>query len=66
MKLFPDTVPLEFLSIEILRELIRTSPRNGCLVVITDRFTKIVRAVPLRNRTASIAAHAFVHNLVFV
>ena len=65
MKLFPATKPLEFVAIDILGPLVRS--RNGFryLLVITDRFTKLTRTVPIRNMTALTIAKAFVENWVY-
>ena len=65
LKLFPATAPLEALSIDLLGELIRTPHGNRWLLVITDRFSKLVRTVPLKRITASEIAKAFVHHWIF-
>ena len=64
--LFPATTPLEFVSIDILGELIRTRRGNKFLLVITDRFSKLIRTVPLKRITAMEIARAFTHHWVFV
>ena len=65
LKLFPASAPLEFVAIGILGELIKT-PRGNCyMLVISDRFSKLVRTVPLKKVTASEVAKAFVHHWVF-
>ena len=66
VRLFSATTPLEFVSIEILRELIRTRRGNKFLLVINDRFSKLVRTVPLKRITAMEIAKAFTHHWVFV
>lgn len=43
MYLFPAKAPLEFFSIDLLRELITTSQGNRFLLVFTDGFLKLVR-----------------------
>ena len=65
MKLFPATKPLEFVAIDILGPLTRS--RNGyrLLVVITDRFSKLTRTVPLRSVTALLVAMAFCDNWAY-
>ena len=56
LKLFPAR------AIDILRELIKT-PRGICyMLVISDRFSKLVRTVPIKKVTASEVAKAFVHH----
>ena len=66
LKLFPATRPLESVSIDILGELIQTPRGNRYLLVICDRFTKLVRTVPLRRITTLVVAKAFVTHWVFV
>ena len=66
LKLFPATAPLESISIDLLGDLIRTPRGNRWLLVITDRFSKLVRTVPLKRITAAEIAKAFVHHWVFV
>ena len=53
LKLFPARAPHEFVAIDILGELIKT-PRVNCYMLgISDRFSKLVRTVPLKKITAS-------------
>ncbi|CDF33203.1 unnamed protein product [Chondrus crispus] len=66
LKLFPATAPLKLLSIDLLGELIRTPRGIRWLLVITDRFSRLVRTVPLKRITAAEIAKAFVHHWVFV
>ena len=66
MRLFPAKAPLEFISINLLGELIRTKRGNKHLFVIVDRFSKLVRTVPMKRITAIEVAKAFVHHWVFV
>ena len=66
LKLFPAQSPLESVALDILGELIRTPRGNRYLLVIADRFTKLVRTVPLKRITAYSVARAFVHNWIFV
>lgn len=65
LKLFPATRPLEFVSIDILGPLPRSSGGHRYLLVITDRYTKFVRTVPLRAITALTVAKAFCEHWVF-
>ena len=65
LKLFPARAPLEFVALDILGELIKT-PRGNCyMLVISDRFSKLIRTVPLKAVTASDVAKAFVHHWAF-
>ena len=66
MRLFPAKAPLEFVSIDLLGELIRTKRGNWYLLVIVDRFSKLVRTVPMKRITAIEVAKAFVNRWVFV
>ena len=66
MRLFPSSAPLEFLAIDLLGELIRTPRGNRFLLVITDRFSKLVRTVPLSSISAESVAKAFVTHWVLI
>ena len=66
MKLFPANAPLEYVAIDILGELPRTQRGNRYLLVITDRFSKMVKTVPLRRITAAVVAESFTKHWVFV
>lgn len=65
LKLFPAKAPLEYVSIDILGELIRSKRGNRYLLVITDRFSKLVKTVPLKRITAPVIARAFIHHWVY-
>lgn len=60
MEVFPALALLQFVAINILGELVTTPRKNEYLLVISDRFSKLVRAVPLRATTADAVAKAFV------
>ena len=66
MRLFPAKAPLEFVSSDLLGELIRTRRGNRFVLVIVDRFSKLLRTVPMKRITAIEVAKAFVHHWVFV
>ncbi len=66
MKLFLASRPLEFVAIDILGEIIKTLRGNRFLLGITDRYSKLVRTVPLAKITAIEVANAFVPNWVLV
>ena len=66
MHLFPAKATLEFISINLLEELITTLKGNRFLLVITDRFSKLVRTVPLKRITAAVIACEFVRHWVLV
>ena len=65
MKLFPSNEPLDYISIDILGELLRTPRGNRFLLVITDRFTKLTRTAPLKTISAEAVAKAFAKEWVF-
>jgi hypothetical protein len=50
---------------DILGPLPKTDHGNRLLLVITDRFSKLTRTVPLRTITALVVAKAFCENWVF-
>ena len=66
LRLFPATAPSESVAIHILGELLETPRGNLLLLVITDRFSKLVRTVPLAKITAQSVAQAFVHHWCLV
>ena len=49
----------------LLGELVETTQGNKHLLVITDRFTKLVKDFPLRNIRAQDIPRAFLRHLVF-
>ncbi len=65
LRLFPARSPLEDVSLDILKELLRTPRGNRYLLVITCRFSKLTRVVPLKRVRAWDIAHAFVTHWVF-
>jgi RNase H-like domain found in reverse transcriptase/Reverse transcriptase (RNA-dependent DNA polymerase)/Integrase zinc binding domain/Integrase core domain/Chromo (CHRromatin Organisation MOdifier) domain/Retroviral aspartyl protease len=65
LKLFPASEPLEYVSLDILGPLPKTEHGNRFLLVITDRFSKLTRTVPLRTITAFVVAKAFCEHWVF-
>ena len=64
LRLFPASSPLEFVAIDLLGELIKTPRGNRFLLVISDRFSKLVRTVPMKTITAEAVAKAFVTHWV--
>ncbi len=51
---------------DLLGELVETTQGKKHLLVITDRFTKLVKIVPLRKMRAQDIARAFHRHWVFV
>jgi Integrase core domain len=66
MTLFPAQEPLDYVAIDILGPLPRTRKGNQYLLVIADRFSKLVRTVPLPRITATIVAWTFMEQWVYL
>jgi transposase InsO family protein len=64
--LFPSEQPLDFIAIDILGPLTKTSKGYQYLLVIADRFSKLTRTIPLKTITTFEVASAFCHHWVFV
>jgi Integrase core domain/Chromo (CHRromatin Organisation MOdifier) domain/Integrase zinc binding domain len=59
LKLFPPTCALEQVAIEISGPVPETSRGHRYILVMTDRFSKLTRAIPLKGITAAEVALAF-------
>ena len=66
LKLFPATDPFASLSMDLLGQLTETKTGNVFLLIIVDRFSKLVRAVPLAGITATDISSAFFRNWISV
>jgi len=66
LKLFPATDPFASLSMDLLGPLLETKPGNVFLLIIVDRFSKLVRAVPLAGITATDVSSAFCRDWISV
>lgn len=51
LQLFPLSGSLDFVAIDILRQLSKTTSKNRYVVVITDRYSKLTRAI-MSSKTA--------------
>lgn len=65
MHLLHANAPLEFVSINILGEVIRKRRGNSYLLVITGRFSKLLGIAPLKQITAAAFAKAFTRHWMF-
>ena len=65
LQLFPATEALTSVCIDILGEFIKTPRRNEYLLVITDRFTKLTKTIPMKGISAAEVAKCFVNEWVF-
>jgi hypothetical protein len=59
MDLIPANEPLAFVAIDILGPLPKTVHGNRFLLVISDRFSKLTKTIPMRTTTALAVAEAF-------
>lgn len=66
MRLFPASSPLEYVAIDILGPLTQSTQGHKFILVMTDRFSKLVRAVPMRSISALSVAKVFVRDWAFV
>ena len=66
LKFFPATDPVASLSMDLLGPLKETKAGNVFLLIIVDRFSKLVRAVPLAGITATDVSSAFCRDWISV
>ena len=59
LSLFPAQAPLEYVAIDILGSLPKTTDGHRYLLRITDRYSKMVRTISLKKITAATVAKAF-------
>ena len=64
MKTFKATQPLDFVALDLLGPLIKTTTGYTDILVITDRFSKMARVVPLKSTKAPYVADAFIEHWV--
>jgi hypothetical protein len=64
--MFQADGPLEFVAMDILGPLPKMEHGNCFLLVISDRFSKLTRTVPIRTITALVVAKAFCDAWVFL
>jgi Integrase core domain/Integrase zinc binding domain len=66
LKLFPANGPLKSVAVDILGPLPRTKHGSRFLLVISDRYSKVTKTVPLRTVTALSVARAFCDHWAYV
>lgn len=64
LKLFPATMPFDFVAMDFLRPLPTTEREHHFVLVVTDRFSRRVRSVLLRTATATAIANALMDHWV--
>jgi len=52
LTLFPATIPFQYIAVDLYGPLARTAAGHRFILVITDRFSKLVRALPMDCTTA--------------
>lgn len=62
MQLFPAAGPLEFVAMDPLGPFPKSKKGNNSVLIITDRFSKLGRAVTMRTTTAAAVADALLDN----
>ena len=63
-RLFPPTGPLQDVAMDLLGPLPKTRLGNQYVLVITDRFSKLTRAIPMAKTTAPFIAAVFLNNWI--
>ena len=65
LKLFPAAGPLEEVAMDILGPLPKSEAGNRFVLVITDRYSKMARAIPMQDTTTKDVAQVFVEHWVY-
>ena len=66
LKLFPAARTLEFVAIDLLGSLEPAYDGSKHICVISDRYSKLTRAIPMKRISALEVARVFLNNCVFV
>lgn len=66
MQRFPATAPLEFVAIEVFRQLFSAIWENPFLLGTTDRVSELVKTIPLTNILLCTVAKSFKDTWVVV
>lgn len=64
LKLFSANGSLDFISIDLLGPLKKTKNCNQHILVITDRYTQLTRAVPMAKITAKKVSEVFIYSWI--
>ena len=64
-KVFPPSGPLDDIAMDLLGPLPQTRNGNQFILVITDRYSKLARAIPMNKTTAPFVAAAVLNNWIF-
>ena len=59
LRLFPATEPLSFVALDLLGVLPKSKTGHDYVLVITDRFTEFMRAIPLKSTTSQTVIDTF-------
>lgn len=66
LKLFPASGSLEFVAMDLLGPLSKSKGGFTSVLVITDHFSKLTRAIPMKSTTASAVDQSFLDNWIYV
>lgn len=66
VEILPAEAPLKYVDIDIVGELSRTKRGHTYLLVVTGRFSKLTRTVPLKQISAAVIAQAFMQECFYV
>lgn len=64
MRLFPATGPLEFIALDILGPIPKTKDGNQYEILITDRYKKLPRAIPVTKTAVPHVAAVVLDHLI--
>lgn len=65
MKLFPATGPFEFVAMDILEPPPKTTQVNQHVLIISDAYSKLTRAIPTYMMTSAHIANLFLDHWIF-
>lgn len=65
LHLFPSNGPFELVAMDILGPFPRTKSGKRYILVVTDRYSKLTRSIPMNYITAPLVAASFLNNWAF-